>query len=198
MTYLPPSPQPVTPTRAALPRQTTAPTAGSRGFFALSGLVLALALASPAPSWAQQAAATAPASKAAPKLSKSYFERVDELQDRVNEGKLAEVGGTIVPTTERKTFEVEKLNDDQTWWQYEDDTTFIHMENSTGQTIAGVVLAFWIDSCKEKKQPPNIVHVRLRKPLRKNAQAVVVIPPSKLLHTKNEVSCLSVRGAWGH
>lgn len=161
---------------------------------------LALALASSAPSWAQPAATTAaaPAAKAAPKLSKSYFERVDELQDRVNEGKLAEVGGTIVPTTERKTFEVEKLNDDQTWWQYEDDTTFIHMQNSTGQTIAGVVLAFWIDSCKEKKQPSNIVHVRLKKPLSKNAQAVVVIPPSKLLHTKNEVSCLSVRGAWSN
>lgn len=170
------------------------------GFLATAGLALALVLASPAPSWAQPAAApaaTAPAAKAAPKLSKSYFERVEELQDQVSEGKLAELGGTVVPTTERKTFEVEKLNDDQTWWQYEDDTTFIHMENSTGQTIAGVVLAFWIDSCQEKKQPPNIVHVRLQKPLRKNAQAVVVIPPSKLLHTKNEVSCLSVRGAWG-
>lgn len=165
------------------------------GFLATAGLALALVLASPASSLAQQAAA--PAAKAAPKLSKSYFERVEELQDQVSEGKLAELGGTIVPTTERKTFEVEKLNDDQTWWQYEDDTTFIHMENSTGQTIAGVVLAFWIDSCQEKKQPPNIVHVRLKKPLRKNAQAVVVIPPSKLLHTKNEVSCLSVRGAWG-
>lgn len=171
------------------------------GFLATAGLALALVLASPAASWAQPAAApaaTAPAAKAAPKLSKSYFERVEELQDQVSEGKLAELGGTVVPTTERKTFEVEKLNDDQTWWQYEDDTTFIHMENSTGQTIAGVVLAFWIDSCQEKKQPPNIVHVRLKKPLRKNAQAVVVIPPSKLLHTKNEVSCLSVRGAWGN
>ncbi|MDZ7865143.1 hypothetical protein [Acidovorax sp.] len=170
------------------------------GFLATAGLALALVLASPAASWAQPAAApaaTAPAAKVAPKLSKSYFERVEELQGQVSEGKLAELGGTIVPTTERKTFEVEKLNDDQTWWQYEDDTTFIHMENSTGQTIAGVVLAFWIDSCQEKKQPPNIVHVRLKKPLRKNAQAVVVIPPSKLLHTKNEVSCLSVRGAWG-
>jgi hypothetical protein len=154
---------------------------------ALAGMALALAL--PA-AWAQQPAQP-------PKLSKSYYERVDELQDRVNEGKLAEVAGTIVPTAERKTFDVDKLNDDQTWWQYEDDTTFIHMENSTGQTIAGVVLAFWIDSCQEKKQPPNIVHVLLKKPLRRNAQAVVVIPPSKLLHTKNEVSCLSVRGAWG-
>ena len=158
-------------------------------FIALAGMALALAL--PA-AWAQAQQPAQP-----PKLSKSYYERVDELQDRVNEGKLAEVAGTIVPTTERKTFEVDKLNDEQTWWQYEDDTTFIHMENSTGQTIAGVVLAFWIDSCQEKKQPPNIVHVLLKKPLRRNAQAVVVIPPSKLLHTKNEVSCLSVRGAWG-
>lgn len=65
---------------------------------ALAGMALALAL--PA-AWAQQQPAQPP------KLSKSYYERVDELQDRVNEGKLAEVAGTIVPTTERKTFEVD-------------------------------------------------------------------------------------------
>lgn len=185
----------IPPTTTPLPYP-AGPLTRHHGFLATAGLALALAFAAPAPSWAQPAAA--PAAKAAPELTQSYHDRVEELQDQVNEGKLAELGGTIVPTTERKTFEVEKLNDDQTWWQYEDDTTFIHMENSTGQTIAGVVLAFWIDSCQEKKQPPNIVHVRLKKPLRKNAQAVVVIPPSKLLHTKNEVSCLSVRGAWGN
>ncbi len=159
----------------------------------MAGLVLALV--SPAPSWAQQA--TAPVAKPAPKLSKTYFERIKELQDRVSDGKLAEMRGTIVPTTGRKTFAVEELNSAQTWWQYEDDTTFIHIENSTDQPIAGLEIAYWIDSCSQKAQPPNIVQVVLKKPLKANAQAVVKIPPSKLLHTKNEVSCLSVRGAWG-
>lgn len=204
MTYLRPSPQPLAPTRAALPRQTTAATAETaataslHGFFALAGLVLALSLASPAPSWAQQAAAkvAAPAAKAAPELTQSYHDRVEELQDQVNEGKLAEIRARIVPTTERKIFDVDDVNDSQNWWQYEDDTTFVHIENGTGRTITGLVLDFWVDSCSQKAKPPNTVHVLLRKPLRKNAQAVVVVPPSKLLHTKNEVSCLSVRGAW--
>lgn len=162
----------------------------------MAGLALALVLvlASPAPSWAQQAAA--PAAKAAPALTQSYHDRVEELQDQVNEGKLAEIRARIVPTTERKVFDVDDVNDSQTWWQYEDDTTFVHIENGTGRTITGLVLDFWVDSCSQKAKPPNTVHVLLRKPLRKNAQAVVVVPPSKLLHTKNEVSCLSVRGGW--
>lgn len=170
------------------------------GFLATAGLALALVLASPAPSWAQPAAtaATAPAAKAAPKLTQSYHDRVEELQDQVNEGKLAEIRARIVPTTERKVFDVDDVNDSQTWWQYQDDTTFVHIENGTGRTITGLVLDFWVDSCSQKAKPPNTVHVLLRKPLRKNAQAVVVVPPSKLLHTKNEVSCLSVRGAWGN
>jgi len=165
------------------------------GFLATAGLALALVLASPAPSWAQQAAA--PAAKAAPELTQSYHDRVEELQDQVNEGKLAEIRARIVPATERKIFDVDDVNDSQTWWQYQDDTTFVHIENGTGRTITGLVLDFWVDSCSQKANPPNTVHVLLRKPLRKNAQAVVVVPPSKLLHTKNEVSCLSVRGAWG-
>lgn len=165
------------------------------GFLATAGLALALVLASPAPSWAQQAAA--PAAKAAPELTQSYHDRVEELQDQVNEGKLAEIRARIVPATERKIFDVDDVNDSQTWWQYQDDTTFVHIENGTGRTITGLVLDFWVDSCTQKANPPNTVHVLLRKPLRKNAQAVVVVPPSKLLHTKNEVSCLSVRGAWG-
>lgn len=165
------------------------------GFLATAGLALALALASPAASWAQPAAA--PAAKAAPELTQSYHDRVEELQDQVNEGKLAEIRARIVPATERKVFDVDDVNDSQTWWQYQDDTTFIHIENGTGRTITGLVLDFWVDSCSQKANPPNTVHVLLRKPLRKNAQAVVVVPPSKLLHTKNEVSCLSVRGAWG-
>ncbi|WP_157422061.1 hypothetical protein [Acidovorax sp. Root219] len=164
------------------------------GFLAMAGLALALVLASPAPCWAQQAAA--PAAKAAPKLTQSYHDRVEELQDQVNEGKLAEIRARIVPTTERKVFDVDDVNDSQTWWQYEDDTTFVHIENGTGRTITGLVLDFWVDSCSQKAKPPNTVHVLLKKPLRKNAQAVVVVPPSKLLHTKNEVSCLSVRGGW--
>lgn len=159
-------------------------------------LVLALAVASPAPSWAQPAAAAAPADKTAPKLSSSYLERVEALRDRVSEGKLAEIRATIVPTTGHTTFELPEDKPKQTWWQYDDDTTFIHIENTTGQAIKGLEIAFWIDSCSLKSQPPNIVHVLLKKPLRTNAQAVVKIPPSKLLHTKNEVSCLSVRGAW--
>lgn len=165
------------------------------GFLATAGLALALALAAPAPSWAQPAAA--PAAKAAPELTQSYHDRVEELQDQVNEGKLAEIRARIVPATERKVFDVDDVNDSQTWWQYQDDTTFVHIENGTGRTITGLVLDFWVDSCSQKANPPNTVHVLLRKPLRKNAQAVVVVPPSKLLHTKNEVSCLSVRGAWG-
>lgn len=195
MTHPTTTPLPSTPGHAAVPFPQRKPASAVylQGFFAVAGLVLALA--SPAPSWAQQAAA--PADKTAPKLSKSYVERVEELQDRVGNGKLAQVGGTIVPTTERKTVAVDKVNSAQTWWQYEDDTTFIHIENTTGQPIAGLELAYWIDSCSQKAQPPNIVHVVLKKPLKANAQAVVKIPPSKLLHTRNEVSCLSVRGAWG-
>lgn len=196
MTYLPPSTQPLARTRAALPRQTTTAPASRQGFFAMAGIVLALALASPALSWAQQAAA-APAAKAEPALPQSYHNRVEELQDQVSDGKLAEIHARIVPATERKIFDVDDVNDSQTWWQYEDDTTFVHIENGTGRTITGLVLDFWVDSCSQKAKPPNTVHVLLKKPLRRNAQAVVVIPPSKLLHTKNEVSCLSVRGAWG-
>lgn len=166
------------------------------GFLAMAGLALVLALASPAPLWAQPAATAAPADKTAPKLSPSYFERVEALRDKVSEGKLAEIRATIVPATGHTTVELPEDKPKQTWWQYDDDTTFIHIENTTGQAIAGLEIAFWIDSCSLKSQPPNIVHVLLKKPLRTNAQAVVKIPPSKLLHTKNEVSCLSVRGAW--
>lgn len=118
----------------------------------MAGLALALVLASPAPSWAQQAAA--PAAKAAPKLTQSYHDRVEELQDQVNEGKLAEIRARIVPTTERKVFDVGDVNDSQTWWQYEDDTTFVHIENGTGRTITGLVLDFWVDSCSQKAKPP--------------------------------------------
>lgn len=201
MTNLPPSPLSLTPTRAALLRRASAAPASRHGFFTRVGLVLALALAlaSPAPSRAQQAAAaasTAPAAQAEPVLPQSYHDRVEELQDQVNEGKLAEIRARIVPGTQRKIFDVDDVNDSQTWWQYEDDTTFVHIENGTGRTITGLVLDFWVDSCSQKAKPPNTVHVLLRKPLRKNTQALVVVPPSELLHTKNEVSCLSVRGGW--
>lgn len=189
-----PTTVPLPPTRsrtANARRKMPAIIQGWRGFSAAAGLVLALA--SPTPTLAQQA----PADKAAPKLSKSYFERVDALRERVDDGKLAEIRSTAIPITERKTFDVPEGKSEQTWWQYDDDTAFIYIDNAASQDIAGLELAFWIDSCSEKKQPPKIVHVVLTKPLRKNAQAVVKIPPNKLLHTKNDVSCLVVRGAWG-
>lgn len=153
-----------------------------------------MTLAFPVPASAQQPAA--PADTAAPKLPQSYHDRIEALQDRVSEGKLAEIRATIVPPAGRTTFELPANKPKHTWWQYDDDTTFIHLENTSGKSIAGLEIAFWIDSCSEKKLPPNIVHVLLKKPLHTNAQAVVKIPPSKLLHTKNEVSCLNVQGAW--
>lgn len=75
------------------------------------------------------------------------------------------------------------------------DTALIHIENTTGQPITGLELAHWTDSCAPKAQPPNSVHVVFKKPLQANAQAVVKIPPSKLRHTRNEVSRLVVQGA---
>ncbi len=151
---------------------------------------LTLALASPA-SQAQQAAQPA-------KLHKSYYERVEKLRDQVDDGELAEVAGTTVSPARPQTVPVETLNATLSWWQYEDDTTFIHIENSTGQPIAGLRLAFWIDRCAEKKLPPHIVYVVLNRPVPKNEQAVVNIPPSKSFHTKNEVSCLQVQGTWSN
>lgn len=131
-----------------------------------------------------------------PKLSKSYLERVEELREQVDDGTLSEVGGTIVSAGGAMTVPVDRMGAVFTWWQYDDDTTFLHIINSTGQTIAGLELTFWIDSCAEKKEAPNIVNVLLKKPIRMNGQAVVKIPPSKSIHTKNEVSCLKIRGAW--
>lgn len=152
-------------------------------------IAISLALLSPA----SQAELSQP-----PKLSKSYFERVEELRDQVDDGKLSEVSGSIVSAGGAMTVPVDRMGAALTWWQYEDDTTFIHVKNDTGQTIMGLQLSFWIDSCAEKKRAPNIVYVLLKRPLRKNVQAVVKIPPSKSIHTTNEVSCLKISGAWSN
>lgn len=131
-----------------------------------------------------------------PKLSKSYLERVEQLRDQVDDGVLSEVAGTIVSGAGGTPVPVDRLGANITWWQYEDETTFIHVTNDTSKTIAGLELSFWVDSCAQKAAPPRLVYVLLRKPLERGRQAVVKIPPNKSIHTTNEVSCLKIRGAW--
>ena len=151
-------------------------------------VAIAFTLASPA-SHAEQAAQP-------PKLSKSYLERVEQLRDQVDGGVLSEVGGAIVSGARGTPVPVDRLGATLTWWQYEDETTFLHVTNDTSQTIAGLELSFWVDSCAQKAAPPRIVYILLRKPLERGRQAVVKIPPNKSIHTTNEVSCLKIRGAW--
>lgn len=134
-------------------------------------------------------------------LPRSYYERVNSLQEKLLSGDITaskgivveHVSPTFVPIPETNTA---ALEGHETWWIDKSKRWFIHIQNVTSFNLAAIEFSLNSGTCAKPTSSVRRTIIQLEHPIGPTSEAVLNFTGPITDHVAGEVQCGIISAAW--
>lgn len=135
-------------------------------------------------------------------LPRSYYERVNSLQEKLLSGDITASKGIVVGQVSPMFVPIPKTSADaleghETWWVDKSKRWFIHLQNVTSFNLGAIEFSLSSGTCAKPTSPVRKTIIQLEHPIGTTSEAVINFAGPIADHVASEVQCGIISAAWG-